>query len=356
MSQFSVRFGRAWAITWVVLFSFSTEGFTASISLVPLDNDPAHAIVLVVGNLLPGDDIAFRTQVGRLTKAVVAFNSDGGNLLAGIAIGKTIRLKSFATVVLDGQRCASACATAWLGGSPRFMASGAHVGFHAAYIKQAGRANETGVGNALLGSYLTQIGLSESAVIYITQAAPTEMTWLTLRDAEQIGIEVVPWASEQTPAKQPAQPPVRVARPSAEPELRRRAQLFVSKLNSKWSDAAAGLAWLDAVYADQVDFYGKQISRGEVLAEKRSFTERWPERSYTVQPSSMNAACDERLSGFSQALPQEDAVECIVTGIVEWKTRSSARKAAASGLADFTYVLLEHFPLMLIHNLRVARN
>jgi hypothetical protein len=52
-----------------------------------------------------GDHVKFRTQVGRLTNAFVVFNSAGGNLLAGIEIGKTIRLKSFATAVLDGLRC-----------------------------------------------------------------------------------------------------------------------------------------------------------------------------------------------------------------------------------------------------------
>jgi hypothetical protein len=49
------------------------------------------------------------------------------------------------------------------------------VNSHAAYIEKVGRASESGVGNALVGSYLTQIGLSENAVVYITQAAPTEM-------------------------------------------------------------------------------------------------------------------------------------------------------------------------------------
>jgi hypothetical protein len=97
--------------------------------------------------------VKFRAQVGRLTKAIVVFNSDGGNLLAGIEIGKTIRLKSFATAVLGGLRCASSCAFAWLGGSPRFMERGARIGFHAAYIESAGRASESGIGNALLGSY-----------------------------------------------------------------------------------------------------------------------------------------------------------------------------------------------------------
>jgi len=128
----------------------------------------------------------------------VSFDCVGGSLLAGIAIGKTIRLKSFATVVLDGQQCASACAFAWLGGSPRFMGNGSFIGFHAAYVERGGRATETGAGNALLGSYLTQIGLSESAVVYITKAAPTEMTWLNSRDAKQIGIDVIPWVSVQS--------------------------------------------------------------------------------------------------------------------------------------------------------------
>ena len=79
------------------------------------------------------------------------------------------------------------------------MGNGAHIGFHAAYIETAGQATETGVGNALVGSYLTWMGLSERAVVYITQAAPAEMTWLTLRDAEQTGIDVVPFKRPPPP-------------------------------------------------------------------------------------------------------------------------------------------------------------
>jgi hypothetical protein len=159
-----------------VLLLWSTSGFAANILLAPLDEDPAHAIVVVEGELVSGDDILFRAQVGQLTKAIVTFNSDGGNLLAGLTIGKIIRLNSFTTVVLDGQRCASACALAWLGGQPSLMGDSAHIGFHAAYIENAGQATETGVGNALVGSYLTRMGLSESAIIYITKAPPNEMT------------------------------------------------------------------------------------------------------------------------------------------------------------------------------------
>jgi hypothetical protein len=96
-------------ILWTALLSaWSSSTFAASISLAPLGSDRTHAIVFLEGPLLPGDGTAFRNHVGSLTKAIVSFNSDGGNLLAGIEIGKTIRLKSFAT------ECVCLC-FAWLG-------------------------------------------------------------------------------------------------------------------------------------------------------------------------------------------------------------------------------------------------
>jgi hypothetical protein len=317
---------RRLGIVWSTLLSvWSTSSLAANISLAPFDSDPTHAIVQVEGPLLAGDGTVFRSRVGSLTKAIVSFDSVGGSLLAGIEIGKAIRLKSFITVVLDGQRCASACAFAWLGGSPRFMASVSLIGFHAAYVERDGRPTEHGVGNALLGSYLTQIGLSESAVVYITKAAPTEMTWLNFRDAERIGIDVMPWAPEQQSLK-PAQPPGPLRDPTAE-GLATRARSFVTAIQSRWSDAnSSGLGWLNTLYANEVDYYGTRISRDSVLADKRRFAERWPERAYRIQTNSMKAQCSSS--------------ECVVTGNIEWEARSLSRSATSSGTASFTYVLV----------------
>ena len=186
-----------------VLCLWDTSDHAANISLSQLGDDPAHARVAVDGRFEAGDEIKFRTQVGRLTKAVVVLNSDGGNTQAGIEIGKTIRLKSFATAVLDNFRCASACALAWLG-SPRFMQRGAQIGFHATYIIRGGQPSESGVGNAVVGSYLTQVGLSEAAIVYISKAAPTQLTLLTFQDAQRIGIEVLPF-EQYAPTTEPAQ-------------------------------------------------------------------------------------------------------------------------------------------------------
>lgn len=88
------------------------------------------------------------------SSAVVLMNSNGGLLLPGLEIGKAIRLKGFTTVVPEGFQCASACALAWLAGTPRFMSPNGRVGFHAAYLEADGRRMPTSTGNALVGAYL----------------------------------------------------------------------------------------------------------------------------------------------------------------------------------------------------------
>ena len=143
--------------------------------------------VLVAGKLEPSDGDQFRTKTGSLSNAVISFRSDGGSVVAGIQIGQIIRVKGFTTSVSRDARCASACALAWLGGTKRLMSAESKIGFHAAYTSDG---RETGVGNALIGAYLTKLGLPYSAVVYITQAAPRSMTWLSAAEAKKHGIDV----------------------------------------------------------------------------------------------------------------------------------------------------------------------
>ena len=116
-----------------------------------------------------------------------------------------------------------------------------------------------------------------------------------------------------------------VSREPKHQELASRAQLFVNAVISKWSGTnPAGVAGFDSLYAAEIDYFGKRLSRDAVLADKRRFAKRWPERTYKVQSS--YAECN--------------ASECFVDGSVEWGTRSSVRKAVASGIAGFSYVLM----------------
>ncbi len=147
-------------------------------------------LVFVTGGFEPEDIEKFKRIAEGRRNAVIALHSDGGSVLAGIEIGTYIRMRNLKTVVPDGMRCASACALAWLGGTQRFMGAQSQVGFHAAYRVQDGKPAEIGTGNAIIGAYLNRIGLSDRAIVYITQAPPDSMTWLNEADAIRVGIDI----------------------------------------------------------------------------------------------------------------------------------------------------------------------
>ena len=169
------------------LLAFAGSARAATIAVSPMQTADTM-LVTVTGPLILSDGEQFRHTVAGLSKAIVAFRSDGGSVAAGIDIGRQIRLRDFTTLVPDDARCASACALAWLGGTKRLMGSNTRIGFHAAYNPRSGE--ETGVGNALVGAYLSQLGLPDKAVIYVTQAPPKSMTWLTMSEAREVGIVV----------------------------------------------------------------------------------------------------------------------------------------------------------------------
>jgi hypothetical protein len=177
-----------WRLTLFFLLGAATTVHAATVDVVSLGpNKPA--LVTVSGTFDLNDKDVFLRKIGSLSSAIVAFDSEGGSLVAGLQIGEIIRLKNFTTVVLDQTRCASSCALAWLGGTKRFMGMTAKIGFHAAYNGETRQV--TGPGNALVGAYLNRIGLPSAAVIYITTASPDSITWLSKSDAEKMGIDVL---------------------------------------------------------------------------------------------------------------------------------------------------------------------
>src|SRR5206468_10482701 len=156
-------------------------------------------------------------------------------LLAGIRIGALIRAKKLTTLVPDGAQCASACALAWLGGTRRLVGEYASVGFHTAYIMKTGAMSESGPGNAILGAYLNQLGLSERAILYITHAAPTSMQWMSMQEAAEYGITVAKLPPIQAG---PGPADAAVAQyPEGSPE--RRASEFVLTLLERWESPNA---------------------------------------------------------------------------------------------------------------------
>jgi hypothetical protein len=308
----------------VVLLLAPQAAAAANIEVKHQHLDAATALVMVEGDLELADIEVFRSKVATLSKATVAFRSDGGSLLAGIRIGMLIRVKGFTTIVPDAAQCASACAVAWLGGAHRFLGAGSKVGFHAAYVQKAGTNTESGPGNAVLGAYLDQIGLPEDAIVYITQAAPSSMKWLNMEEAAQHGIEVA-LLPPPDPVP-PSDPNATASQEQPQTSLAGRATGLVLTLAARWSQPnAETLSALDELYGEKVFYHGKLTPKQTVLLEKRRFAERWPQRSYKIRPRSVVASCNAA------------SEMCRVQAIMDRELANPATNTKSHDVASFDY-------------------
>jgi hypothetical protein len=314
-------------VVMLLLFA-STRAIAADIDVKHLDNGSTQ--IAIEGEFELSDVDTFRTKVESLSTArvTVAFRSEGGRLVAGIRIGALIREKKFNTVVPDGASCASACALAWLGGTRRFVGQDSSVGFHAAYILKSHGPTPSGSGNAVLGAYLNQLGLSEKAILYITQTAPTSIQWMSLEDAAEHGIAVA-LLSPQHAA--PGANAAGIAENLESPE--QRASEVVRLLVARSSGPSAEvLPSLEGLYGERVLYYGRSTSRQAVLRSKHRVADRWTERAYTIR--SLSATCD----GAGRT--------CRVKGVMSWKYYDANTTSRSRGVASFEYrvVLADEAP------------
>jgi hypothetical protein len=171
----------------ILAISFLTIALPSYAAQIEVREDMGKLPVIGILGHIEGNDVErFQELSSTLNNAIVLLKSDGGKIAPAMQIGEAVRAKGYTTVVNDV--CASSCALIWLAGSKRFMTPTAHIGLHQAY-NSTGQAD--GLGNAIIGSYLTRLGLSYSAIAYATVASPQDVKWLTIDDAKRVGIQVI---------------------------------------------------------------------------------------------------------------------------------------------------------------------
>jgi hypothetical protein len=79
-------------------------------------------------------------------------------------------------------------------------------------------------------------------------------------------------------------------------------------------------------YADRVIYYGKPMSRDQVLRDKLRYIAVWPERRYRIVPGTVAAACDRQHT------------ICRVSGVMAWDRRSRTG-TSSTGSARLTMIL-----------------
>lgn len=196
---------------------FAASAIAADIEVIPPKKSDDSALITIVGEIKSGDDEKFRKIAAEYSDASVLLDSEGGMIGPAIDIGRTIKLRGYTTAIYKTDSCASACALIWVAGSKRVVFEGGQVGFHASYLNTDGTKLETGVGNALVGHYLSQLGFGEKTVVFATLAPPDKILWLNDKTASMSGIEftTIPDDKKRSPPKvadgQSAPPPITVA-------------------------------------------------------------------------------------------------------------------------------------------------
>ncbi|MCC5956899.1 MAG: hypothetical protein JJU07_12410 [Natronohydrobacter sp.] len=129
----------------------------------------------------------------------VLFDSQGGDLAAGMALGRLIREKQFETRVgrwdidalwgdaVDDTECSSACAYAFLGGTIRQVPEGNRLGFHQFYL-DASMVPVQVAGSALVQVMAETQRLSGDIVFYLIEMGVDARLFSLGSQTEQAGM------------------------------------------------------------------------------------------------------------------------------------------------------------------------
>jgi hypothetical protein len=159
------------------------------------------------GDIVQGDTLRFSALLAKLPPnqpKILLMESRGGQTIEGITLGLAIHNAKVATAV--NGFCASSCALAWLGGSPRIASTHAQIGFHASFTQNGTVQSVSSVGNAEVGYYIDALGLPPEDAAYVTTADLSSALWLAPADAQQLRLNVV-YIPNQTPALPPVAAP-----------------------------------------------------------------------------------------------------------------------------------------------------
>lgn len=107
--------------------------------------------------------------------------------------------------------------------------------------------------------------------------------------------------------------------------LEDRARQFALSIQRLWSAPnQEALAAMDDFYQEEVNYYGKQVTRAQVMKEKQAFAQKFPDRLYRAREPILVSCLDNT---------------CIVHGQVDFRAVDPIAKIVSTGVATFDYEL-----------------
>ncbi|AVA24277.1 Clp protease family protein (plasmid) [Rhizobium sp. NXC24] len=301
-------------MTIVLAASAPVGAATAAVSYRHLSTTNGTTILLVEGSFETGDDPQrVALELTASPAKYIAFNSAGGDRSIAMAFGKAIRKTGLPTLQTKGSPCLNTCLLAFMGGASRYAEDESvsiSVETFATSAESGGRVDPSV--SAAIKDYLSTMGVSAS----LLDAA------LSMQLGQSKELNLVDMAGYQLVTAQPSGSGTWTdIVQGAQPTDQAGAVEVFNEFQRVWSGSSSeAAAFLRNVYADRLQYYGKDLSREDVLKEKSAFVDRWPTRIYAARPGSVHALCADR---------------CSVFGIVDWYAFSATRKKGASGAVNF---------------------
>ncbi|MEY8096535.1 hypothetical protein AB9F29_03845 [Falsihalocynthiibacter sp. S25ZX9] len=202
----------------IVIGSLPVTGLALEFDIIRFN---ASVIITLDGDILAGDADRFANfwdeNAYDAYSFTVALNSSGGSLSEGLKLGRFLRRNGVATAVqkysqrapmqsnwdysfaakpLEGSRCYSVCALAFMGGVERSVPERARIGFHQFYGGVKGRSADdtmitTQAVSATISSYLREMGAASELFELMSMTPPEEMYIPEQQDLGALGIHPI---------------------------------------------------------------------------------------------------------------------------------------------------------------------
>lgn len=233
---------------------------------------------------------------------LLILSSSGGLVSQALLVAKRVNALGASTLVADGDKCFSACALVFLAGQLR-VADG-DLGVH----QISSPTGNLQSGQLTISDILDVLGdfnVPNDLIVDMFRTPPDQIHVLSRDEKLRYGMLLRDKSARDADGSE---------------SLESRAVRFMVEFNALWSrENDVAVMRLVGLFSQTVAFYGKTVSRADILSEKRNFAERWPLRQYAVVPGTVFASCAADL--------------CTVSANVEWDARSPARGAVSRGLA-----------------------
>lgn len=149
-----------------------------------------------------------------------------------------------------------------------------------------------------------------------------------------------------------ARTPAMLAPPSAAPSEARFQEWAIAseRLTDQYLDSVSGsgeamVAATPRFYAERVQFHGRTLSLAALVADKRRFVRRWPERRYEAQGGATRTACNAATA------------TCIVRTTFDFRADNPAHGARSQGVSELSLTIsfAGPRPLIVAESSRVLR-